>query len=213
MERARSQRPTVPSAELELLDAAAALAERRAELVTVLEEDVHPRSSGSRPRSARHVAQRATSRRGEGWPSMRAEPACSRGRSRARAGGDSARLPSEPVVRRRVDRNRACPESDRERVRVAIAGRLDAHQRRQEPGRALEQVLAARAPGAARLGAGGWDARRRSVGRRRPHRTPSGAHVRLMTTLGSSATGPRQRGRGLRPRGPRRVTEATESTT
>ena len=136
---------------LELLDPAAVLGERGAELRRVVEEDVHP-DARVRAGDARHLAERRARRRKRIVPLDRrgADLVQQQVRERVR---QVAHEREQPVVRLRVDRDGNGAERGDERVQGAVARALRRRVRRQEPGRALEEV-GPRALGAAYLGAG-----------------------------------------------------------
>ena len=144
--------PTVLGHErgLELLDPAPVLAERGHDRVAVVEEDVDP-DARVRAGDARHVAQRAARRlqRIVAVDARRAGLVEQHVGERVR---HVARDRDEPVVRAGVDRDRPRAERGDESVHGAEQLRAGGRGRRQEPGRALEE-LGVRPLGAARLGA------------------------------------------------------------
>ena len=138
----------VPECRLELLHAAAMLHEGLGEGDPVVEEDVHP-DPGVGACDAGHVAQRAPccGERIVPVDARRARLVEQHVRERMR---EMAGHGDKPVVRPGIDRKGSRPERGRERVRRAVPGRLRGGERREEPGRALEQV-GARARRPARL--------------------------------------------------------------
>ena len=152
---------------LELLDPAAVLGQRLADRAAVLEEDVDP-DARVRAGDARHVAQRAAGGR-ERLVALDARRAGLVDEQVGERVRQVARQRDEPVVRLRVDRDRRRAERGDEPVHEPVALRLGRARRRQEPGRAVEQVDR-RVRGPVRLGAGDRVAADEARARRSPRR-------------------------------------------
>ena len=134
-------RVAAPERLLELLDPAAVLAERRPELVGVLEEDVDP-DARVRAGHPRHVAQRPAGR-GQRLVAVDAHGAGVVQDDVGEGVRQVAREREETVVRGRVDRDRHRAQGRDEPVQQAVALGLGLGDRRQEPGRAREELVAA----------------------------------------------------------------------
>ena len=162
---------------LDLLDPAPEVGELRPDGLGVVEEDVdpHPRVRAGDPG---HVAQGSAGARQRIVPLDATRPGAVHDHVREHV-RQVARQGDEPVVRRRVDRDRERAELGDEAVDEAMPRRVGLRRRRQEPGGAFEQSGRG-ALGAVCLRARRSDAHRRSAAtlRRRQRRSPSSSRRR-----------------------------------
>ena len=200
IQRARKPASLALERRLELLDPAAVLGERVARARRGCRGRCRPRCAGSRRRSRVMSRSEPPAAASGSWPSTRVGARLVHEHVRERV-RQVARERDEPVVRVRVDRDGPRAELGDEAVHEPVALGVGRGGRRQEPGRALEQ-LGAGVLGAARLRAAdrvAADEARRSAPRpRRPRlrradvgdgRTSRGARAPARELRGNRATG------------------------